>query len=204
MGAPTRWVTDTADEHSQNYIARFRQMAADGQDLEGEARLVDAMAPRHARILDAGCGPGRTSGALARMGHDVIGVDADAELIAAARQDHPGPRFIVADLSELDLAELDLAAHDEPGLFDAAVCAGNVMPYLAPGTSQAAVARIAAPLKPDGFVVFGFGTGRGYPLSEFDTDCDAAGLVRDHRFATWDLRPWHTDADFAVTVLRKP
>ena len=29
-----------------------------------------------------------------------------------------------------------------------------------------------------------------------------AGLHIEHRFATWDLRAWHTDADFAVTVLR--
>ena len=39
--------------HSAWYIERFRSMAAAGQDLDGEARLVDAMAPRRARILDA-------------------------------------------------------------------------------------------------------------------------------------------------------
>jgi hypothetical protein len=45
--------------HSSWYIERFRAMAAAGDDLGGEARFVDAMAPRGARILDAGCGPGR-------------------------------------------------------------------------------------------------------------------------------------------------
>ena len=30
----------------------------------------------------------------------------------------------------------------------------------------------------------------------------AAGLRVEHRFATWDLRAWHDDADFAVTVAR--
>ncbi len=199
MAEPTRWVTDTAEGHSGRYIERFRAMAAEGRDLEGEARLVDAMAPRAARVLDAGCGPGRTSGALARMGHHVVGVDADAELIEAARVDHPGPHYVVADLSELDLAP-----HGEADGFDAVVCAGNVMPYLAPGTGGAVMARIAAHLVPDGFAVVGFGTNRGYTLAEFDADCAAAGLVLEHRFATWDLRRWHDDADFAVTVLHRP
>ena len=43
MARPTRWVTDTDDNHSQWYIERFRTMAAEGVDLGGEARLLDAM-----------------------------------------------------------------------------------------------------------------------------------------------------------------
>ena len=31
-----------------------------------------------------------------------------------------------------------------------------------------------------------------------------AGFVLEHRFATWDLRPWRDDADFAVSILRVP
>ncbi|MFB6394765.1 SAM-dependent methyltransferase, partial [Polymorphospora sp. 2-325] len=59
-------------------------------------------------------------------------------------------------------------------------------------------------LRPDGIVVVGFGADRGYALAAFDTDIEASGLRREHRFATWDLRPWHPGADFAVTVLRLP
>ena len=33
---------------------------------------------------------------------------------------------------------------------------------------------------------------------------DLAGLVLEHRFATWELRPWRTDASFAVTIFRRP
>ena len=50
----------------------------------------------------------------------------------------------------------------------------------------------------------GFGTDRGYPLTAFDADAVAAGLRLEHRFATWDLRPWRDDAPFAVSVLRRP
>ncbi|MEU1689355.1 methyltransferase domain-containing protein [Micromonospora sp. NPDC005707] len=199
MGKPTRWVTETKPGHSQWYIDRFRQLAAEGADLAGEARLLDALVPPGARILDAGCGTGRVAAALAGRGHTVVGVDADPVLIDAARADHPGPRFLVADL-----ADLDLAAQGEPEPFDAAVVAGNVMAFVAPGTERAVLTRIAAHVRPDGPVVVGFGTDRGYPLTELDADAVAAGLRLEHRFATWDLRPWHDDAEFAVTVFRKP
>ncbi|MEU9827316.1 class I SAM-dependent methyltransferase [Micromonospora chersina] len=199
MGKPTRWVTETKPGHSQWYVDRFRQLAAEGADLAGEARLLDTLVPPGARILDAGCGTGRVAAALADRGHTVVGVDADPVLIDAARADHPGPRFLVADL-----AELDLAAQGEPEPFDAAVVAGNVMAFVAPGTERAVLTRIAAHIRPDGPVVVGFGTDRGYPLTELDADAVAAGLRLEHRFATWDLRPWHDDAEFAVTVLRRP
>ncbi|SCL72203.1 Methyltransferase domain-containing protein [Micromonospora citrea] len=199
MGKPTRWVTETGPEHSQWYIDRFRRLAAEGADLAGEARLLDALVPPGSRILDAGSGTGRVGAALAARGHTVVGVDADPALVDAARADHPGPRWLVADL-----AELDLAAAGEPEPFDAAVIAGNVLAFVAPGTEREVLRRVATHLRPDGVVAVGFGTDRGYPLTEFDADAVAAGLRLEHRFATWDLRRWHDDADFAVTVLRRP
>ncbi|MEW2538543.1 class I SAM-dependent methyltransferase [Micromonospora chalcea] len=199
MGKPTRWVTDTKPGHSQWYVDRFRQLAAEGADLSGEARLLDALVPPGARVLDAGCGTGRVAAALAARGHDAVGVDADPALVEAARADHPGPRFLVADL-----AELDLAAQGEAEPFDAAVLAGNVMVFVAPGTERDVLARVAAHVRPDGLVVVGFATDRGYPVGDLDADAVAAGLRPEHRFATWDLRPWRDDADFAVSVLRRP
>lgn len=199
MGNPTRWATDTGPEHSQWYIDRFRRMAAEGVDLAGEARLLNAMVAPESRILDAGCGPGRVGAALAARGHTVVGVDADPALIEAAKADHPGPRWLVGDL-----AVLDLATAGQSEQFDAAVMAGNVMTFVAAGTERDVLRRIAAHLRPDGLIVVGFGTDRGYPLSDFDGDVVAAGLLLEHRFATWDLRPWTGDADFAVSVLRRP
>ncbi|GAA1034053.1 class I SAM-dependent methyltransferase [Virgisporangium ochraceum] len=178
--------------HSQWYVDRFRKLAEDGADLHGEARLVDAMVGRGARILDAGCGSGRVGGYLASVGHDVTGVDLDPLLIAAARADHPGVRWLVGDLAELDL----------PGDgFDVIVCAGNVMTFLAPDTRRPVLTRFAAGLRGHGRAVVGFGTDRGYPPKEFLADAEAAGLAPDLLLSTWDLRPYRDDSGFLVAVL---
>ena len=194
MRTPTRWEARTqADpEHSHWYVERFRRMARDGADLAGEARLVDAMVPRAARILDAGCGPGRVGGELARRGHVVVGVDVDPVLIEAALEDHPGPRWLVGDLAELDLAG---------ETFDVVVCAGNVMTFLAPRTEVEVLRRFAAHLAPGGRAVVGFGAGRGYLFESFFADVAAAGLRVEAKFSTWDLRPFDEGSDFLVAIL---
>ena len=185
-------------DHSSWYIERFRSMAAEGRDLDGEARLVDAMAPRNARILDAGCGPGRVGGALHGLGHRVVGVDIDPALIEAAESDHPGPRWLVGDL-----AELDLAAAGIPDRFDVIVSAGNVMTFVDPARRRDVIERVGAHLADDGRLVVGFGSGRGYEFDTFRDDVAAAGLHPDLELATWDLRPFTTGSDFLVAVLRR-
>lgn len=199
MVAQSRWMQKVAADpgHSHWYIERFRALARAGEDLDGEARLIDAMVPRGARILDAGCGPGRLGGYLATVGHDVVGVDVDPTLIAAAEQDHPGPRWIVGDLAELDLPALGIG---EP--FDVIVSAGNVMTFLAPSTRVDVLTRLRAHLQPDGRAVIGFGAGRDYEFTEFFDDAATAGFAPDLLLSTWDLRPFTDESDFLVAVLR--
>jgi SAM-dependent methyltransferase len=196
-----RWLQKIAErlDHSQWYVERFRTMAAEGADLAGEARLIDAMAPRGARILDAGCGPGRTGGYLHRAGHVVVGVDLDPILIAAAEEDHPGPTWLVGDLSELDLP-----ARGIPEPFELIVSAGNVMAFLDPATRRAVLARLGAHLATDGRAVVGFGADRDYPFQEFFEDCAAAGLAVRQRYASWDLHPFDEQSTFLVAVLVSP
>jgi hypothetical protein len=76
--------------------------------------------------------------------------------------------------------------------------------FVAPGSERQVLTRIAEHVRADGVVVTGFATDRAYRLDAFDADCAAAGLLLEHRFATWDMRPWRDGAPWAVTVLRRP
>lgn len=193
------WMRQVAQDpdHSSKYADRFRRLAAEGMDLAGEARMIDAMVGRNSRILDAGCGPGRTGGYLHQVGHTVVGVDVDPVLIAAAEEDHPGPTWVTHDLALLDLSALGI-----PEPFDIIVSAGNVIAFLAPSTRQEVLRRLHQHTAADGRVVIGYGAGRGYPFDEFLADAEGAGLVPDVLLSTWDLRPFTADSEFLVAVLR--
>ena len=182
--------------HSAWYIERFRSMASEGHDLDGEARFIDAMVGRGARILDAGCGPGRVGGRLAALGHQVVGVDIDPDLIAAAEGDHPNAVWLARDLAVLDLVSDGIS---EP--FDAIVSGGNVMTFLDPATRRSVLHRLRAHLAPEGRLTVGFGADRGYHFDEFFADAASVALRVDVRLSSWDLREFDASSTFLVAVL---
>jgi SAM-dependent methyltransferase len=192
---PTRW--QLAGEDNLGYGERFAELVESGADIEGEARLADALAPRRARILDVGSGMGRTAAALAARGHDVVATEPDPALRRQSRRTYP-------DLEVLPHEALALAP-GEVGTFDLVVAVGNVMVFLAEGTERAVLARCRELLSPGGRVLAGFhleGVGNGsrtYPAEEFVADVGAAGLVVDHRFGSYELHP--PDEEYAVWVL---
>lgn len=179
--------------HSQRYIDRFTHMAAQGADLLGEARLMDALLPRHGRVLDAGCGPGRHGSELDRLGHAVVGVDIDPTLIAEARRVAPAATWMVGDIADLGAAPID-------DRFDGILCAGNVMAFLHPQTRVAALTGFRDLLTDAGRLAVGFGAGRGYDFESFFADASRAHLALHSRYATWDLRPYPGDGGFVVAL----
>lgn len=184
-------------QQARNYIERFAQLRESGEDLDGEARFLDAVLPRGARILDAGCGTGRVGGALAARGHHVTGVDLDTELLAAARIDHPDSRWMSGNLETLELRD----ASGNRQTFDGVIAAGNVLAFVAPGTAGTVLASLAAHLAPGGRLVVGFSPLKGYSVASLVSDAAAASLGITACFSTWDMHPMTPAADFVVALM---
>lgn len=92
---------------------------------KGTVREIDFLVPmlgldltrgHRARVLDAGCGPGRHSLELARRGFEVTGVDISPKFVEIAREDAAAEgldvTFRLGDLRELD----------ETSTYDAVIC----------------------------------------------------------------------------------
>jgi SAM-dependent methyltransferase len=201
---PTRW-EQLISAGGSRYAEVFEDLIARGEDVDGEARLVDALAPRHARILDAGAGVGRVAGALARRGHDVTAVEKDPDLIARSRRLFPEVAVVQADI--LELSPTMLEAQDRPPAYDVIVVVGNVMIYLAEDTETRTLATLRGLLVPGGRILVGFDsvkgprTSRDYPVVDFRAHAEAAGLVVEHEFGGYDLEP--RGHDYVVAVLSR-
>jgi SAM-dependent methyltransferase len=94
---PNRWEL-TVSETGSGYATCFEGLIAQGTDIDGEARLVDTLAPRGARILDAGSGMGRVAGALTARGHRVTAVEKDPDLVRRSRARYPDVPVVVTDI----------------------------------------------------------------------------------------------------------
>lgn len=54
-------------------------------------------------VADVGCGPGHVTAHLHGLGIDAFGIDLSPGMIEVARSDHPGLRFEVGSMTDLDL-----------------------------------------------------------------------------------------------------
>ncbi len=194
---PTRW--ELAGEGNGGYGATFAQRVAEGADVDGEARLADALVPRQARVLDIGSGMGRVSAALAARGHTVVATEPDPTLRAQSQATYPDLEVLPHEALGLDPADL--------GHFDLVLLVGNVMIYLGENTERGVLERVRDLIGPAGRALVGFHltaakTGsRTYPADEFVADLTAVGLRVVHRFGSYELH--EPVDDYAVWVLAR-
>jgi len=192
----TRW-EKSSRPRAEDYDGRWQSLSAAGQNIHGEADLVEALLQESGgkRVLDAGCGTGRVAIELAARGFSVTGVDADAEMLAIARAKAPDLSWITADLSDLG-GSVDHR-------FDLVVLAGNVMIFLDPGTEECVLRGLAGCLVSGGLLVAGFQLRPDrLAIDEYDRLAEAAGLVWVARWSTWTRDPF-SGADYAVSVHRR-
>ncbi|WP_285792744.1 class I SAM-dependent methyltransferase [Micromonospora sp. NBRC 107095] len=60
-------------------------------------------------VADVGCGTGRITAHLHTLGVDAFGIDLSPGMIEVARRDHPGLRFEVGSMTDLDLPDGSVA-----------------------------------------------------------------------------------------------
>ena len=141
---------------------------------EAGAVCVLELLASHASIVELGCGSGVTARRLTDAGHEVLGIDQSAAMIALARGRAPRARFRVGSFVAEPIPECD-----------AVLAIGEVFSYLFDeGNTRAALAsifaRVYAALRPSGLLVF---------------DLASPGLAPGGRSGTWT-----TGRDWAVLV----
>ncbi|WP_104172892.1 class I SAM-dependent methyltransferase [Arthrobacter sp. Y81] len=102
-------------------------------------------------VLDAGCGAGRMTGLLSRLGVDVSGIDVSAGMVEVARRTYPGLRFEVAELRNLPSPDMHLG-----GVF-----AWYSIIHLAPGDLPGVFTEFFRVLTPGGYAMISFQVGDG-------------------------------------------
>lgn len=97
------------------------------------------------RVLDVGCGAGRTTAHVARVASEVVGIDLSPELIRAAAENHPGIDFRVMDAVQLDFPD---------DSFDVLIFSNNGLCYLHPLEKRmAAIKEMERVLKKGGILI---------------------------------------------------
>ncbi|HEX2702435.1 MAG TPA: class I SAM-dependent methyltransferase, partial [Solirubrobacteraceae bacterium] len=98
------------------------------------------------RVLDLGCGAGRTLGYLVALGAETHGID-----IAPAMIEHCRRAFPAANLRVGDLARLEECVD---GTFDAVLATDNLLDVLGDAERRRALESIHELLVPDGLLIF--------------------------------------------------
>ncbi|MED7952367.1 class I SAM-dependent methyltransferase [Streptomyces sp. BE20] len=96
------------DAVAVDYADRYRdELAAEPLDRAMLAAFAELVGD--GRAVELGCGPGRVTDHLARLGLDVSGLDLSPRMVELARATYPGLRFEVGSLLELPYADGELA-----------------------------------------------------------------------------------------------
>lgn len=109
----------------------------------------EALFARHLKsgqkVLDIGCGAGRTTAHVRKVTEDVVGIDLSEVLIESARQKHPEVDFRVMDAVQLDFPEQS---------FDVLIFSYNGLCYLHPLEKRfAAIREMERVLKKGGILI---------------------------------------------------
>lgn len=125
------------EEHAAEWIAWAQ---ADGHDAYWRFhrdQFFTLLPPPGRLTLDIGCGEGRVSRDLKRLGHEVVAIDGSPSMVAAARAGDPGMDVRHADAAALPLddasADLAIAFMSPQDIDNMAAAMGEIGRVLEPG-----------------------------------------------------------------------
>ena len=151
-------------DRTERYYRERAESLADEYDRADPtylAQLMTLVSGRSARIVDVGCGTGRDVARLRTAGHEAIGVDQSAEMIATGRR-----RYALAE-SVLAVDRLPELSALKDRQFDAVLCAA-VLQHVGEETLLDALYRLRSLVAPGGFLVLSIP--EKYPLQSESID----------------------------------
>lgn len=107
-----RWLDDTRtsyDTVAASYADLLRDELAGLPCERAVLGLFVELVGRGGAVADVGCGPGRVTAHLQQLGLEAFGIDLSPAMVDVARRDHPGLRFEVGSMTDLDLPGASLA-----------------------------------------------------------------------------------------------
>lgn len=130
----------------QGMFADLWRVAVPEEHTRAEVDFLEKVfqLPPRSKILDAPCGHGRHTLALASRGYQMTGVDYSTELLGAARSESAKRQL------EISWEGRDMRALPWQDEFDAAFCIGGSFAYFTDEGNAAFVSSVARALKPCG------------------------------------------------------
>ncbi|MEU6479156.1 methyltransferase domain-containing protein [Streptomyces sp. NPDC047017] len=186
------WLDDTRTSYD-TVAASYADLTRHLLDETPEERAVLALfaglvrARGGGQVADVGCGTGRITAHLRHLGVDVFGIDLSPGMIEVARRDHPGLRFDLGSMTDLDLPDASVTG----------LIAWYSLIHVPDDEIGPVLAHFRRVIRPGGPLLLGFHVGDesrwktegygGHPMK-----------VRVHRRRHDRMTAWLDEAGFAV------
>ena len=103
----TDWLTDARESYDTVAEAYAQRVTLDGVPVVRGmlALFAERVRAVDGRVVDVRCGPGHVTAHLRDLGLDAFGIDLSPAMVRLARRDHPGLRFEVGSMTDLDVPD---------------------------------------------------------------------------------------------------
>ncbi|MBE1502537.1 SAM-dependent methyltransferase [Amycolatopsis lexingtonensis] len=149
------WLADTRDSYdtvAESYAEFMRDAVATRPYVRAALDVVAARVD--GPLVDVGCGPGHVTAHLHTLGVDAAGIDLSPNMVELARRSHPGLRFDVGSMTDLDLPDASVAG----------VLSFWSLIHVPDDEVPVALAHFRRVLRPGGLLVIGYHVGAGSRL----------------------------------------